>query len=168
MDQGEEELSLGQYMPKTPSREPFLPSQAAKRRTSVGKFPLILTEEHGGIPALLFGSEEERKIGYIFAETGYLDFDDGSCPSSSYDGVYDAIRFVTKTPIALKSGAVIPPCSIKLSVESFIHHSKPTYTRRDHKRRFRLLWERSDLSYIVPTCFFVRENTFASLTKASA
>ncbi len=91
-------------------------------------------------------NDKEAVVGRVFAEGG--DFSEES-------GYYEfmKVRFVDETE--LKSGVVIPKCTIKVCIES-VGWTPIFMRRRDHIRKG-FYWRRTDLSSVLPDGLFLAD-----------
>ena len=147
IDDSEGQIELGNFIDKKPRKNPFLYRLMGREAECVGKSPLIQTVEGIGFSGL-FDLESEINAGYVFVERGCTD------TTSEYGGAYETMRLRIKQPLKLKNGGIIPNCSIKLLIEAEEWVDR-YQERRDHIRRYDLYWERTNLSKILPTEWFL-------------
>ncbi len=144
-------IELGDFVGLTPRKNPFLYRLGERKVETVGKFPL--TQEKTGRTFFgLFDLEVDAPLGYIFVETGSLEWDE------MHDGYgYETLRLRIKRPLDLKNGLVVPNCSVKIyGEEGKEWGEQPAPLRRDHVRKYGLIWQRTDLEKVLPSQWFYR------------
>ncbi len=117
-------------------------------KTSVSKgFKNITASGLFGIAGIA-SIESDRKFGYIAIETGITDEHSGYC------GIYETIKFITRGPIKLKSGATIPRLSIKIMCSKEELDEKEI-TRKDYYNKSGI-WISWNYSPIIPSEWFLK------------
>lgn len=108
-----------------------------KSMEALVKYPIINARKRRGVSA-----------GYFFLETGMLN------PYSDEQIGYQALKLRIKHPIPLGNGLTIPKSIAKLAAcgdNKYCHLEGPVY----HRRKFGLIWEREDLSDVLPESEFL-------------
>lgn len=151
----DEEIELGGFVDKEPRKNPFHPLLDRLRDRDMiarGKYLLTRTSREGFLG--VFGSDTDVRIGYVFVETGFWHV------KSSETEKYEVLKLRIKKPVELRSGLVVPNCSVKLFVTTD-EYAAPLIERRDHVRAYGVN-RRGDLSRVLPTEWFLRKGVEVS------
>ncbi len=156
----DDSIETTNFVEKTPKRNPFGHRLHDREVDFTAKCNLLWTAHGRGLAAIA-GLPKEINLGYIFVEKGYTD------ASSDYCGSYESMWLRLKHPLELVGGQTLPPCSIKMFHEAHECEAGEIF-RSDHIRRLGLFWQKADLSFVLPTSWFLRQSDYGSLRAINA